>query len=135
MINLQALSDKAAISLSVLCSIHCLAMPLLVVLLPSIGALPLSDEAFHLWMLYAVVPISAYALTMGCKNHKRYRVLVLGGIGLLLLVTAALAGHDTLGETGEKILTVVGTGFIAIGHIWNYRLCQQHSHCGCSDHN
>lgn len=130
--NLQVLSDKTAISLSLLCSIHCLAMPLLVVLLPSIAALPLGDEAFHLWMVYAVVPISAYALTMGCKKHQRYHVLLLGGVGLFILIATAFLGHATLGETWEKTLTVLGTSIIALGHFWNYRLCQQHTTCGCS---
>ena len=130
--NLQVLSDKAAISLSLPCSIHCLAMPLAVVLLPSIAALPLEDEAFHLWVLYAVVPISAYALTMGCKRHKRYRVLLLGVIGLFILATTALLGHETLGEAWEKTLTVLGTSIIALGHLWNYRLCQHHTSCECS---
>jgi len=133
--NLQVLSDKAAISLSLLCSIHCLAIPLLVVLLPSIVALPLEGETFHLWMLYAVVPISAYALTMGCKSHKRYRVLLLGGLGLLILAATALAGHAILGEMWEKIFTVLGTSIMAVGHFWNYRLCQHHANCGCSDQN
>jgi len=132
--NIQSLSDKAAISLSLLCTIHCLGLPLAVVFLPSIAALPLADEAFHLWLLVAVVPISAYALTIGCKQHRRYRVFFTGAIGLSLLVIAALFGHDILGEAGEKTLTVIGTIVIALGHVWNYRLCQNKDDCSCSKH-
>ncbi len=131
MINLQTVSDKTAISLSLLCSIHCLALPLLMVLLPSIAALPLADEAFHVWMVFAVVPISAYALFMGCKNHKNLHVLLLGGIGLFLLCVTAFLGHDLLGEVWEKALTVTGSAFIALGHLWNYHLCQQPDACDC----
>lgn len=131
--TLQSFTDKTAISLSFLCTIHCLAMPLLVVLLPSLAALPLEEEAFHLWMVFIVVPVSIYALTMGCKNHKRYRVLLVGGIGLCILIATVLAGHDALGETWEKTLTVIGSSIIALGHFWNHRLCQQHDSCDCSD--
>jgi len=131
--NLQSLSDKSAIGLSLLCTIHCLAMPLAVVLLPSIAGLPLADEAFHYWMLIAVLPISVYALTMGCKEHQGYRLLLIGAVGLSILVFAAYAGHDLLGETGEKTLTVLGAVILSFGHLWNYRLCQRHSRCDCTE--
>ncbi len=133
MLNLQAITDKAAISLSLLCTIHCLVLPLLVVSLPSIAALPLTDESFHIWMVIAVVPISAYALTMGCKNHKRYRVLFIGSIGLLILSVVAFFGHDLFGEVLEKVFTVIGAIVIAIAHIWNYRLCQHQNLCVCPE--
>ena len=54
--NAQALTDKFAISLSVLCAMHCLMLPILLVVLPSLTALNLQNEAFHLWMLATVSP-------------------------------------------------------------------------------
>ena len=129
MINRQTLSDKTAISLSLLCAIHCLAMPLVVVFLPAIAGLAIADEAFHLWMVAAVLPVSIYALSMGCKKHKNYRVLAAGGVGLAILVATALAGHDMLGEVAEKSLTVLGACVIALGHFWNYKLCQRRDSC------
>lgn len=129
--NLQSLSDKSAIGLSLLCTIHCLALPLAALLLPSIAALPLADETFHYWMLLGVLPISGYALTMGCKKHQRYRLLFIGSVGLSILVLTVYAGHETLGETSEKALTVVGTMILALSHLWNLRLCQHQDHCDC----
>lgn len=134
MTNLQTTTDKAAISLSILCMVHCLLLPLLAVLLPSIAALPLQDEVFHIWMVIAVVPISAYALTMGCKKHKRYQILFIGSIGLLTLSVVAFLGHDWLGEELEKAFTVIGAIIIAIAHIRNYRLCQNQNVCACPEH-
>ena len=133
MINLQSITDKTAISLSLLCTIHCLVLPLFAVLLPSIAALPLPDEIFHVWMVIAVVPVSTYALTMGCKNHKRYQILLMGGIGLLILSVVAFLGHDLFGEVLEKAFTVIGAMVIAIAHIWNFRLCQRHNICACPE--
>jgi len=130
---LQAISDKAAMSLSLLCALHCLAMPLVAVMLPLIAALSLDDEVFHLWMLIAVLPVSAYALTMGCSKHKRYRLMMIGGAGLLLLGAAAFLGHDMLGHTWERLLTLIGACMIALGHFFNFRLCQQHDTCGCPE--
>ncbi|MGY5450047.1 MerC domain-containing protein [Agarivorans sp. MS3-6] len=127
----QAISDKFAIGLSFACAIHCLALPLVFILVPSMVALPLQNEAFHLWMVGAVLPVSIYALTMGCKQHKRTKVLVWGFIGLALLVLALVLGEDRMGEIGEKALTLLGATSVAIGHWLNYRLCHQHEHENC----
>ena len=133
MINTQSIADKSAISLSLLCAIHCLFFPLLAVFLPSMIALPLQDEIFHIWMVIIVVPVSAYALTMGCKNHKRYQILLIGSIGLTILSTVAILGNDLLGEELEKTFTVIGALVIAIAHIWNYRICQYQNMCACPE--
>ena len=68
--TVQEYTDKFAIGLSMLCAIHCLLLPLLLVALPSISALQIENEAFHFWMLAAVIPTSLYALSMGCKKHQ-----------------------------------------------------------------
>ncbi len=126
----QTYADKTAISLSLLCAIHCIAFPLAVIALPAVAALNLDGEAFHLWMLVAVIPISLLALTLGCSKHKNHKVLTLGLIGLALLVFAGVLGHDVAGEVGEKSLTLVGACVVASGHFLNHRLCRQ-SECEC----
>jgi len=123
--NIQTLSDKTAISLSIICALHCLALPSLLVLLPSLTALNLADEVVHLWMLAAVIPISIYALTMGCRKHKRLGIVALGLVGITTLIAAALLGHDVLGETGEKIIVTTGAFIIAISHWQNHQLCRR----------
>lgn len=128
----QLVTDKLAIGLSLACAIHCLALPILLVLLPSMAALQLDNEAFHLWMIVAVLPSSIYALTLGCKRHKRYRLLILGGVGLGLLVMAVALGEARLGESGEKLVTLLGASFVAIGHWFNYRLCQEQKNKNCA---
>jgi len=128
--NIQTVSDKTAISLSLLCALHCLALPSLLVLLPSLTALNLADEMVHLWLLFAVIPISIYALTMGCRKHKRLGIMVLGLIGLAVLIAAAWLGHDILGETGEKTAVMTGAFIIAVSHWKNHRLCRR-LNCEC----
>ena len=119
----QKITDKLAIGLSLACVLHCLALPIMLVLLPSLAALNLDNEAFHLWMVVAVIPSSIYALTMGCKQHRRYQLLVWGVVGLALLILALALGEERIGEWGEKGLTVLGATFVAIGHWFNFRLC------------
>ncbi|MBO1255014.1 MerC domain-containing protein [Alteromonas sp. 5E99-2] len=122
--NTQTLSDKLAIGLSVACTFHCLALPLILAMIPSLTALQLDNESFHLWMIVAVVPSSIYALTLGCKQHKDYKIVATGLVGLSLLVLAVVLGEATVSEFGEKALTLVGSIFVATGHWLNYSRCR-----------
>ena len=131
--SLQPVVDKAAIGLSLLCAVHCLALPLAIALLPSLAAVGLADEAFHTWIVLAVIPLSTFALTLGCKKHRQMGVLYTGLLGLSFLCLTPLLGHELLGEAGEKILTLAGAGLIAASHINNFKLCQKGRACGCPD--
>lgn len=129
--NIQAISDKTAIGLSALCALHCLALPVLVVMLPSLTAWNLASEEAHLWLLVAVIPVSVYALTMGCRKHKQFNILLLGMIGLALLIIAAWLGHDILGEIVEKTVLTIGAAVIAMSHLLNQRQCRR-ANCECN---
>ena len=118
------LADKFAVSTSTVCALHCIALPFMIRVFPAISASFLGVEAFHVWLLWAVIPLSAFGLSLGCGQHKNKTVLVAGGIGLGFLVLAALAGHALLGENGERVTTLLGAAFIALAHIRNYRLCR-----------
>ena len=107
------------------CAVHCLALPLLLVAVPTLAGSLLLDESFHLWMLMAVLPTSLIALTLGCRKHRNPSALTIAVPGLLLLAFAAFFGHDLLGEIGEKIVSLLAAAMIAFSHLKNYRLCQQ----------
>lgn len=127
--NIQTFSDKAAIGLSLLCTLHCIAIPIILLTFPVTAALPLQNEAFHFWMVVVVVPVSIYALTLGCKKHNRLQLLGIGLAGLLCLIVAVVLGEHTLGEMGEKALTMLGASIIAVGHYRNYTLCKHSDAC------
>ncbi|WP_461538577.1 MerC domain-containing protein [Spongorhabdus nitratireducens] len=129
---LQTYTDKAAIGLSFLCLAHCLALPLILVMLPSLTVLNLENELFHLGMVVIVVPTSLYALTLGCKKHKNYQLLGIGLAGLAFLL-AAVIGEEMVGEFGEKALTMMGSLLIAYGHFRNYQLCRHAEDCSCAE--
>ncbi len=134
--TIQVISDKAAISLSFLCAIHCLAVPLLVVYLPTVAISSLTDEALHLWLLGVVMPVSAFATVLGCQHHQRYRLVFIVGLGLSVLSVSVIFGHDWFGESGERLLSLIGAGIIAWGHFLNFKLCQTDTgmNCDCSSH-
>ncbi len=72
--NLQMLSDKLAIGFSMIYVVHCLVLPILLVLLSPFSELfALDDEMFHQWMLCAVLPISIAALMMSNLHHRSFK--------------------------------------------------------------
>jgi drug/metabolite transporter (DMT)-like permease len=116
-------SDKTAIASSFVCVLHCIALPLILIFLPSVsGLIVFSDERFHLWLVIAVAPISIFAITTGYFHHRRTSIFFISAIGMLILLSAAIFGHDTFGEKGEVIVTLIGSVLIAFGHISNFRL-------------
>jgi len=131
--NLSSHTNNLAIGLSTMCVIHCLATPLLTVLLPSLTALQFESEAFHSWLLIAVIPTSLFSLAMGCKQHQNYRVLMVGIVGLLFLITAVFVEDLANGELLEKMFTIIGASIVAFGHIMNFRLCRKQHKCECHE--
>lgn len=123
--------DNIAIGLSTVCAVHCLFLPIILTLLPALSLNVLGDETFHQWLLIAVIPTSFIALTMGCRQHKNLSVMIFGLLGLTTLILTAFFGHDFLGESGEKVASVIGAAFIAFGHIRNSTLCKS---CKATDH-
>ena len=94
------------------------------------GATLLGAEKFHEVLLWAVVPITAISLSIGCKKHKGVTTALLGVVGLAILIVTAMLGHDGLSETSERILTLIGATIIAVAHIRNYQLCRDIT-CRC----
>ena len=133
--TVQSIIDKLAISVSLVCSIHCLLLPALLTLIPSIIASHWCNRAFHLGLLFFVVPSSIYALSLGCKQHRYYRVVLSGYIGVGLLILAIVLGTAYDSNLAEKTLTVLGSVSTAIGHYWNYRFCHlgRHKNCDCDN--
>ena len=121
----QEYSDKTAISLSALCLVHCLLVPSFLVFLSGYVSLSYNNELIHYAILFIAIPVSFYALITGVRNHKSYRFLYLGLIGIISLILAVTLGAQMWGEVGEKVLTTVGALLVAISHFKNYRLCRE----------
>ena len=123
--TIPALLDRSAIVLSMICVVHCLALPVAIIMLPALSAYWFAEEYFHLLLLYLVLPTSVIALGLGCRRHRMFKMMLWGSAGLLCLTVAALLGHDRLGELGEKGLTLLGAGLVVVAQIYNFRNCRQ----------
>lgn len=131
MIMAQSITDKIAIGLSLLCTLHCVALPVLLLMLPSLTALNINSELFHIGMIVAVVPISFYALFRGFQQHRRSLIPAVAIAGLMLLVLALLL-EESLGESGEMVLTLSGSALVAFGHFRNFSHCSREANASCA---
>tara|TARA_B100001113_G_scaffold196090_1_gene160837 strand:- start:3143 stop:3541 length:399 start_codon:yes stop_codon:yes gene_type:complete len=124
----QSTTDKVAISLSLVCIIHCFFAPSLIIFTYGFLSFSVENEFIHYVILILALPISILALSLGYRNHKNITFLVIGILGLSFLITAVLFGEGSL----EKILTVIGSITIAYAHFRNHRVCKQQD-CGCHE--
>ncbi len=121
--------DQIAIALSAICIVHCLAVPVLVAVLP-IAAVSFGEgQHFHGLMLGLVVPTSFFGFLLGFRLHRRSGLVVLGAVGVAVLIAAAFWGHSTWVEAVEVSVSVGGSLLLATAHWLNFRevrRCHRH---------
>jgi uncharacterized membrane protein len=125
----QILSDKFAMSFSMLCLMHCLFAPALIVLSYSSLAITIESELVHKIILLLTIPISIFAITLGYRNHLNNLIIFTGISGLTILVAALLIGEN-INENAELILTTIGSMLIIFCHYKNYKICKK-INCDC----
>ena len=129
--SVQNITDTLAISLSVLCFLHCLLAPVTLITFPFLGVIVLEGELLHRFIILILLPPSGLALFLGCRHHKDSCVLLLGLFGFFTLLLAAFFVSTEFGELAEKLLTSLGSMLMISGHIRNYKLCRD---SGCDHH-
>jgi hypothetical protein len=113
--------DRLAICVSAACLAQCLLLPVLVVVTPLVSVGFLADELFHLFLLLVIVPVSLVAFALGYRMHRNSGLLVLGGIGLVLVVAAAIFEATVLHGLAAALVTSLGGMFLIAGHWLNLR--------------
>ncbi len=107
--------DIASMSLSGLCVVHCLALPVLAVLLPFLSVFT-NNEWVHPLLVVIAAPLSLLAVASSNAWRKWQVSLPIAG-GLILLAIAAFA---PVGELADTMLSVTGALMIAAAHLMNY---------------
>lgn len=120
----QLFLDKLAIGFSSICILHCLALPLIVIIVPATTHELVEHSWFHLLMLFAVIPTSLLAIILGYKRHRSLQVIIIGLSGMLILIFAAFNVDHSISETAERIVTAIGSITIAFAHFKNFKFCQ-----------
>ena len=120
----RSLADWFGIAASTACAIHCLIIPILLVLGTTVPTSIFLDESFHRTLLWVILPAALVAFGIGCRQHKDVWVLTFGAIGLIGIVLSATVIGGWFSENGERVVTLVSAGLLVIAHWRNYRLCR-----------
>ncbi|PVM88113.1 hypothetical protein DDF62_15135 [Caulobacter radicis] len=116
--HLQRGLDSAAIGLSGLCLVHCLALPAMAALLPLAANLS-HAEWLHPLFLAMAAPVSVFALARS-GNWKRPGMVALAVAGLSLMAAGAFV---PMADWAEAALTSLGGLALAGVHLLNARIC------------
>lgn len=108
--------DLYAAGLSTVCVLHCVALPVLVALMPVV-AQAADNELVHRLLVIAAVPVSLRVIwkTRPLSGNRLFVSAALVGLGLLLLAAfmEALAPY-------EEPITVTGGVLLGSAHIWHW---------------
>jgi len=119
--------DLAGIGASLLCILHCVATPLLVVVLPAIEVL---ERPTHAAFALGILCIGLLAFVPGYRRHRRWRVVLLGLVGFGMLSAGVLVPEGAMSETAEVAVTVLGGATLITAHLRNAYFCLLCRACG-----
>lgn len=111
--------EGAAASASLLCLVHCLALPVLFLLSPGLLRFIPDSPLVHLAAFAFVVPFALGAFWLGYRQHGQRGPGLVGLSGLALLAISLWGGWSALVEHG---LSIPGSALLVIGHYRNWQL-------------
>jgi len=128
--QLTHVADRIGATASLICALHCAALPFVLAVLPALGLGFLAD---HLFERIFIACASALALTVLLHAYRRHRdahalMLLAPGLVLLWIGGFIVDGHDTVGL--HALLVVLGGSCVALAHLTNLRI-QHNTNCDC----
>ena len=125
MSKLISMGDRLGIAASALCLMHCLATPVLLVMLPLTGMVWVGwDSAIHRTLAVIVTVPVLFALIPGYIAHRRSAVLLFGALGLSCFLAAVFVIGPRFGEIAEAALSVCGGTLLITAHYRNRGFCR-----------
>jgi len=133
---------------SLLCALHCLALPFILAFLPAWGLAFVGSHTFGMYMLAFTAIVGLAAIVQGMREHKSCIPMVKFGIGLILLVVGEVVlhnmvceqpiklGHRTVmahvkGHPYHSFVSAFGGFMVMIAHILNRYMCKRNCKTCC----
>jgi hypothetical protein len=120
--------DRLGISVSGICAIHCLVVPVFISTLPLWSFANFLHNWLHPVFVLLLIPVVYFAARR--SHFDRTITIILYG-GLSFVVIGWLFGHYWLGFVFESTMTLLGSGMLIAGHWFNYshhRVCSNKKH-------
>lgn len=125
------LADRVGLGAAWACALHCATWPLLLALLPALGAWRLSGLEAG-FVIFACL-LGVTSLVIGYRRHRVFRAFWLLLPGLALLIAGA-ATHLHEQPVWHAVVMTAGGLLVGLAHIINLRLSHGHVHDACCGH-
>ena len=127
----SSLSDRLGRTLSACCAVHCLLMPVALILFPLKFAFWVRHQPLHLLVISVSLFLAGWAYFRGVRQHGRKGLFIF----MLIAVTAILVGEMFLESQPWWHAGISATAGLALawGHHLNLGYCRA-AHCDCPSH-
>lgn len=122
--------DLAGIGASTLCVAHCLASPVLAVLIPVLEAI---ESQTHTAFAMAILGIGLLAFWPGFRRHGRWQIVAAALVGFEMISLGIMVPEGLMSESAEATVTVVGGVILISAHLRNAYFCGACRVCGDHD--
>tara|TARA_B100002019_G_C21152006_1_gene538726 strand:+ start:60 stop:458 length:399 start_codon:yes stop_codon:yes gene_type:complete len=124
---MQKIIDNLGITISAVCAIHCVFLPVIFIIAPYSF---LASHEFHEALIYFIIPSALVAFVLGCRKHGDKLVALMGAAGILLLIIAlTLHGIFHAEQHNEEYITIIitisGSVLLVFSHVRNRKLCMK----------
>jgi hypothetical protein len=123
----KGLLDRLGATGSMLCAVHCAALPLVLALAPAIGA-GFASPTFEIGFIAFASVLGLTSLVLGYRRHRVGRALLFLVPGIALLWAAVLIEQIHHNLIAHAVAMASGGTLIAIAHVLNLRLSHGHVH-------
>jgi len=119
--------DRAGMSASIVCAVHCALLPLVLMILPALG-LAWLDSAWVDWTMVAVAAGIAFtAHRGGYATHSRCLPAGVALLGILVIITTICV---LKGSASQHYIQASGALMITGSHFLNRCMCRKCVSCG-----
>jgi len=125
-VNSVRVLDRAGMSASLACAVHCAVLPLLLAALPAIGLAWLDSPWVDWTMVGLAATIAIRAHRGGFAVHRRCLPVAVAVAGLSIIVTTICV---LKGTASQHYLQASGAVVVASSHFLNRHLCRNCGAC------
>lgn len=108
--------DFLGMSTSMICALHCMAMPIISSISTLPGVVSTHNHAFDITFVLIGLCVATFTLLKDISKHQSYMPILIGGIGFVLLLIG-VSRHDHI-----PVLNILGGVMVFVSHILNYKL-------------
>lgn len=115
-------ADNLGIIASAVCVVHCVALPIVALALPTLASRMGNDHLTHYVLALFVVAFCLFAIIPGYRRHRHSHVLAGMVLGVGLVLFATFAADGMLGPYWEMPIITLGNIIVVSAHLRNRKL-------------